>query len=184
MESNEPNHPWNNLHWPRRWCCNFCPLPFKYHQKPSCANQSTVKRNFLQTSTSSSAYLIERKHSFTKRTVNYNYGNVRKTHVTRCVALVSVCVDTGQRISLSVLAWNPHRGPQGEISRVTGSGGGKERPREDRESQVTKEGRREQSAWDSCPEKDTVSRRRQWEDGSRAVKAWVSIPCGFVEVSR
>ena len=70
-----------------------------------------------------------------------------------------------------------------EISCEIGSGWGKEGPREDRESQLTKEGRREQSAWDRCPDKDTVSRRRQREDGSRAVKRWVSIPSGFVEVS-
>ena len=73
------------------------------------------------------------------------------------------------------------------IAHETGSGRGKEGPREDRESQLTKEGRREQSAWDSCPEKDTVGWRRQWEDGTRTektVKRWVSIPSGFVEVSR
>ncbi len=44
--------------------------------------------------------------------------------------------------SLSVLARNAQKGPEHE----TGSGGGKEGPREDRESQVTKERRREQSA--------------------------------------
>ena len=63
-------------------------------------------------------------------------------YVTRWVALVSVCVVATQRISLSVLARNPHKGPE----RETGSGGGKEGPRDDRESQLTKEGRREQSA--------------------------------------
>ena len=55
-----------------------------------------------------------------------------------------------------------------------------------RQSQLIKGGKREQSAWDSCPEKDTVGRKRHWEDGSRAektVKRWVSIPSGFVEVS-
>ena len=59
--------------------------------------------------------------------------------------------------------------------------------RRHRESQLTKEGRREQSAWDSCPKKHTVGRRRQWEDGGRVektVKRWGSIPRGFVEVSR
>ena len=49
--------------------------------------------------------------------------------VTRWVAFVSVCVGVGQRIPLSVLARNPHKGPEGEISRKTGNG------REDRESQ-------------------------------------------------
>ena len=36
--------------------------------------------------------------------------------------------------------------------------------------ELTKQGRREQSAWDSCPENETVSRRRQWEDGGRTEK--------------
>ena len=44
---------------------------------------------------------------------------------------------------------------------------GRKVPKKDRESQLTKEGRREQSAWDSCPEKNTVSWRRRWEDESR-----------------
>ena len=96
--------------------------------------------------------------------------------VTQWVAFISVCVGAGQRASMSVLTQNPHKGSEGEISRETGSGGGKERPWEDRESQSTKEGRREQSAWDSCPETDTISRKRQWEDWSRALKRWVSIP--------
>ena len=104
--------------------------------------------------------------------------------MTPCVAFVSVCVGATQRISLSILVRNPHKGPEGEFSRETRSRGGKEGPREERERQLTKEGRREQSDWDSCPEKETVSRRRMWEDGSRSVKWWVSIPCGFVEVSR
>ena len=98
--------------------------------------------------------------------------------VTQWVAFVSICVGATQRISLSVLAWNPHKGPE----RKTGSGGGKEGPREDRESQLTKVDRREQLAWDSCPEKDTVDRRRQREHGNKAVKRWVSIPSDFVEV--
>ena len=103
--------------------------------------------------------------------------------MTRWVAFVSVCVGATQRIFLSVLERNPHKEPECE----TGSGGGKEGPREDKENHLTKEGRREQSAWDSGPEKDTVDRRRQWEDGSRVektVKRWVSIPSGFVDVSR
>ena len=66
--------------------------------------------------------------------------------VTQWVAFIFVCVGAGQRIPLSALARNPHKGPEGEISRETGSGGGKECPREDRERQLTKEGRREQSA--------------------------------------
>ena len=63
--------------------------------------------------------------------------------------------------SVSILARNSHKGPEGEISRETGSGGGKVGPRKNKESELTKEGRREQSACDSCPEKDTVGRRKQ-----------------------
>ena len=42
--------------------------------------------------------------------------------------------------------------------------------REKTESQLTTECRRDQSAWDSCPENETVGRRRQWKDGGRAEK--------------
>ena len=59
---------------------------------------------------------------------------------------VSVCVVATQTISLSVLARNPHKRTEGEISRETGSGRGKEGPREDREGQLTKQDRREQLA--------------------------------------
>ena len=38
------------------------------------------------------------------------------------------------------------------------------------ESQLTKKGRRDQPAWDSCPENETVGRGRQWQDGGRAEK--------------
>ena len=96
--------------------------------------------------------------------------------------LISVCVGATQRISLPVLARNPHKRPE----RETGSGGRTEGPKEDRESQLTKESRREQSAWDSGQEKDPVCRGRQWEGGSRAektVKRWVSISSGCVKVS-
>ena len=57
--------------------------------------------------------------------------------------------------------------------------------RRQRES-VDKGGQKRKSACDSCPEKDTVGRRRQWEDGNWAEKTdkrWVSIPSCFVEVS-
>ena len=50
----------------------------------------------------------------------------------------SLCVCTGQTISLSVLAQKPNKGLELEISRETGSGRGVEGPREDR-SQLTKE---------------------------------------------
>ena len=73
---------------------------------------------------------------------------------------VSVCVGATQTISSSVLARNPHKGLRVRISCETGSGGGKEGPREDRESQLTTEGSRDQSAWDSNQEKekDTINR--------------------------
>ena len=46
--------------------------------------------------------------------------------VTHKVAFISVCVGTGLRIS--VLVRNPLKGPEGEISRETRIGGGKEGP--------------------------------------------------------
>ena len=64
--------------------------------------------------------------------------------------------------NLFVLAQNPHKGPEGEISYKTGSGGGKEGPREVKREQLTKEGRRELSAWDNSPEKEAV---RRWKQG-------------------
>ena len=64
--------------------------------------------------------------------------------MTRCVAIRFVCVGATQMISLSVLARNSHKGPEDEISHETGSGGGKEGPREDRENQLTTQDRREQ----------------------------------------
>ena len=66
--------------------------------------------------------------------------------MTQEVAFISVCVGAGQRISLSVLTRNPHKWNVGDISCETGSEGGKEGHRKDRESQLTKEDRREQSA--------------------------------------
>ena len=48
--------------------------------------------------------------------------------------VLGVCASARQRISLSALVRNPHRGPNGETIRETGSGGGKEGPREDRVS--------------------------------------------------
>ena len=53
-----------------------------------------------------------------------------------CWVCVCVCVRAraGQRISLSALAQNPHKGPNGETSRKAGSGRGKKGPRKDRGS--------------------------------------------------
>ena len=58
---------------------------------------------------------------------------------------VSVCVDATQTISLSFLARNPHKGPEDEISCESESGGGKEGPREDRESSWQR--RAEENSW-------------------------------------
>ena len=44
--------------------------------------------------------------------------------------VLGVYVYASQRISLATLARNPHKGPNGEISHETGSGGGKEGQRE------------------------------------------------------
>ena len=41
---------------------------------------------------------------------------------------------------------------------------------QEKTEELIKKGRREQLTWDSGPENDTVSRRRQWEDGGRAEK--------------
>ena len=90
-------------------------------------------------------------------------------YVTRCVAIrFRLC----WRDSDDLFVWfgvKPRQRTEGEISRETGSGGGKEGPREDRENQLTEQGRRDQLAWYSCPENETVGRRRQekMEDGQR-----------------
>ena len=53
---------------------------------------------------------------------------------------------------------NPHKGPAREISHETGSGQGKEVPREDRRRQSAEGSSRDQSAGEVSQEKDTVSR--------------------------
>ena len=79
-----------------------------------------------------------------------------------------VFIGATQRISLSVLTQNPHKGPEVEERRKV--------PGKDRDSQLTKEGRREQSAWDSSPEKDTVSRSEKMEVGqSRDESAFLVV---------
>ena len=50
------------------------------------------------------------------------------------IRCVGVCVDASQRVSLSILAQNLHKGLGREISLETRSGRGKEGPREDKES--------------------------------------------------
>ena len=50
----------------------------KYLSKARFSNRSTVKRQFVQMSTIGWGYLIERKHGFDKRTVNWNNTENRK----------------------------------------------------------------------------------------------------------
>ena len=65
--------------------------------------------------------------------------------VTRCWAF-NVWVSANQRIPLSVLAWNPHKGLAREISNETGRGQGKEGPRaEQKKAESRALGRTEQS---------------------------------------
>ena len=77
--------------------------------------------------------------------------------MTRWVTFVSVGVGVGasQRIPLSVLARNPHKGLAREISLETGKGRMKEGPRVKRSEQNRPVGRREQ----------TVGRREQSKKG-------------------
>ena len=77
-----------------------------------------------------------------------------------CVC-VYVCVYAGQTISLSVLARNPNKGIELEISRETGAVRGEEGPREDRGS--VGEGRRRETV-------DISRQKEAGEDGSRAEK--------------
>ena len=83
-----------------------------------------------------------------------------------CVC-VCVCVYAGQWISLSALSRNSHKGPNGEISRETGSGLGKKGSKENQlikengVRQSTTESKGGRSAWDSSLEKG-----RQAEGGS------------------
>ena len=60
--------------------------------------------------------------------------------VTRWVAFVSVGVHVSQRILLSVLARNSHKGLVHETSHETGTGGEKEGPRKDRRRTHSAEG--------------------------------------------
>ena len=92
---------------------------------------------------------------------------------------VCLCVSTGQTISLSVLARNPNKGLELEISRQTRSGRGEEGSREDtgsidegrRREAVDKDGRGERSAlsWLS----------REWHHQQEP-----ALFLAFVEVSR
>ena len=95
----------------------------------------------------------------------------------------------GQWISLSALVRNPHKGPNGETSHETGSGGEKKVP-EKREGQLTKEDGEKQSTTESRRDVDNGEQKRPvgvryGRDGQhkKAVREdnqrWVGIPSGF-----
>ena len=71
-------------------------------------------------------------------------------------------VGASQRIPLSVLAWNPHKGVAREISHKTGRGRRKEGPRVKRRSQSAEGGRTEkwteQTSWKKLREADGAAR--------------------------
>ena len=91
--------------------------------------------------------------------MKWSHRSEFKSCVTPQVAFIFVCVGASQRIFLPVLKRNPHKGHESEISLETGNGEGKEGPREDRESELTKHDRRDPSAWESNQEKeDTINR--------------------------
>ena len=82
--------------------------------------------------------------------------------MTRWVAFVSVCVgvDASQRILLSVLARNPHKGLLREISDETAREGGKEGRRENRRNQSTDQSSYQERTVDRSRGKPTVKRRK------------------------
>ena len=90
--------------------------------------------------------------------------------VTLCVAPVPVCVDSSQRIPLSVLVRNPHKGFAREISQETG------RTREGRSARpVDRRGKSRERQ--NCQQKGAAETSRQ----NRSVKRWES---GREETSR
>ena len=101
-----------------------------------------------------------------------------------------VWVSASQKIPLSVLARNPHKGLAHKISHETKRGQVKESPRVKR-SQNTEETRAENGEADSR-EKETEQTSRQKRAGTRTcglrsglanMRGWVSVPSGFVEIS-
>ena len=82
-----------------------------------------------------------------------------------------LCVFSSQRIPLSVLARNPHKGFVREISHETGSEGGKEGPREGHSQQ---KGAEEDSRQERAVKRRSV---RKWESGreetSQQKSAWL-----------
>ena len=68
--------------------------------------------------------------------------------------------------SLYVLARNPHKRPERGISSENVNGRGKEGPIEDKKSQLTKEGWREQSAEESRRDQSTEQGRQKMSQHS------------------
>ena len=93
--------------------------------------------------------------------------------------VLGVCARADQRISLSALVRNPHKGPNGEIFRETGSGREKEGPREERES-VDKGKQRETSRQRKAEETSRREIAVQGKDGQQ--KASVKDELAFLEV--
>ena len=99
--------------------------------------------------------------------------------MTRWVAFVSVGVSASQRIPLSVLAQNPHKGFASKISHETRRGGGKARSQNRAVERTERTGQ-------SREQKRAVSRREQElgpvdsEARLANMRGWVSVPGGFV----
>ena len=108
--------------------------------------------------------------------------------VNMCDMMLGIrCIGVGasQRIPLSVLVQNPHKGLAQEISHETGRGLGKEGPRAEEKEEVKR--RRQNREVDRIEQPVGESR---WQLGSMDSKAglanirrWVSIPGDFVGVS-
>ena len=101
--------------------------------------------------------------------------------MTRCVAIYFRLYWRHSDDLFVCFGAKPTQRTEDQILRETGSVGGKEGPREDRESRSTTESRREQLAVELVVQgKDGQQKEAVREDSQR----WVSIPSGFVEVSR
>ena len=99
-----------------------------------------------------------------------------------------VWVSACQKIPLSVLMRNPHKGLAREISHETGRGRGKESPRVKRRRQNREVDWTDQSTEQTRAENRAVSKREQElgcvvSDAGLTNVRWVSIPGNFVEIS-
>ena len=150
--------------------------------------------------------MVERKvlHSSWIDFLRYERKRFGCKSVTQWVAFVSVSVGVGdsQRIPLSVLARNPHKGLACEISHETGRRRGRARS-QDRPGQLTEKkkagnravDRRKQSTEQSSQQEKGVSRSRRrptvWErrllepvdPGAKLVneRGWVSVPVAMLK---